>query len=326
MRAIEVARFGGPEVLVPTDLPDPVPGPGEVLLAVTASDVMFVDIMVRSGLGKDVFPIRPPYVPGNGVGGRVVSVGDGVEDGWLGRQVIAHTGGPGGWGGYAERAVAAADELVMVPDGVDPLDAVAALHDGPTALRVVELARVRPGQWVLVLGAAGAMGILLVQLLRARGARVVGAARGDAKLDAVAAVGADAVVDYSRSRWTNQVLEATSAARVDVVLDGVGGTLGREAYWLVADGGHFSAHGTPSGSFAQIDPDDARERAVTVTGIGDLRISAPERTRLARGLLAGLGRQVRPVIGQAFPLAEAAKAHAAMENREAIAKTVLTVG
>ncbi|MDT3444606.1 zinc-binding dehydrogenase [Pseudofrankia sp. BMG5.37] len=326
MRAIEVARFGGTEVLVPTDLPDPVPGPGEVLLAVTAIDVMFVDILVRSGLGKDFFPIRPPYVPGNGVGGQVVSVGDGVEDGWLGRRVIAHTGGPGGWGGYAERAVAPADELVAVPDGVDPLEAVAVLHDGPTALRIVELARVEPGQRVLVLGAAGAMGILLVQLLRARGARVVGAARGKAKLDAVAAVGAEAVVDYSLPGWTDQVLEATSAARPDVVLDGVGGTLGLDAYGLVADGGHFSAHGTPSGSFAQVDPDEARRRAVTITGIGDLRIPAAERTRLARDLLPALGRRLHPVIGQTFPLDEAARAHAALENRDSVAKTVLTVG
>ncbi|WP_007512170.1 MULTISPECIES: zinc-binding dehydrogenase [Pseudofrankia] len=264
-------------------------------------------------------------MPGNGVGGQVVSVGDGVEDGWLGRRVITHTGGPGGWGGYAERVVAPAAELVAVPDGVDPLDAVAVLHDGPTALRITELARVEPGQRVLVLGAAGAMGILLVQLLRARGARVIGAARGTAKLDAVAAAGAEAVVDYSHPGWTDQVLEATSGTRPDVVLDGVGGGLGRDGYGLVADGGHFSAHGTPSGSFAQIDPDDARRRAVTTSGIGDLQIPAAERTRLVRELLPDLRHRLRPVIGQTFPLAQAARAHVALENRDAIAKTVLTV-
>jgi NADPH2:quinone reductase len=326
VRAIEVSRFGGPEVLVPADVPDPVPGSGEVLLAVTDSDVMFVDTMIRAGRGVGFFPIQPPYIPGNGVGGHVVMVGDGVDDGWLGRRVIAHTGGRGGWGGYAEQAVTAADELVVVPDGIDLTSAVAVLHDGPTALRITELARVDSGQWVLVLGAAGAMGILLVQLLRARGAHVIGAARGKAKLDAVATAGAEMVVDYNQPGWTERLLEATRGARPDVVLDGVGGSLGRAGYTVVAANGYFSAHGASSGAFAQIDQEDARRRAVTISGIGDLQISTAERVVLARRLLTDLAAQVRPVIGQAFPLAQAAQAHAAIENRNTIAKTLLTVG
>jgi NADPH2:quinone reductase len=326
VRVIEVSGFGGPEVLVPADVPDLVPGPGEVLLAVTASDVMFVDTMIRAGRGVGFFPIRPPYIPGNGVGGHVVTVGDGVDGGWLGRRAIAHTGGPGGWGGYAEQAVVAVDDLVAVPDGVDLTDAVAMLHDGPTALRIAELARVGSGKWVLILGAAGAMGILLVQLLRARGAHVIGAARGKAKLDAVATAGAEAAIDYSQPGWTDQLLEATRGARPDVVLDGVGGSLGRAAYAVVADNGHFSAHGAPSGAFTQIDPDDAHQRAITISGIGELQIPTTERADLARRLLTDLAAQVRPVIGQAYPLAQAVQAHTAIENRTTIAKTLLTVG
>ena len=92
MRAISVARFGGPEVLAAVEAPDPVAGPGELVVAASASDVMFVDTVIRSGRGVGFFPIRPPYVPGSGVGGRVISVGDGVDDGWLGRPVIAHIG------------------------------------------------------------------------------------------------------------------------------------------------------------------------------------------------------------------------------------------
>lgn len=321
---ISVARFGGPEVLVPTPAPDPVAAPGELVVAATASDVLFVDTMIRSGRGVGFFPIRPPYVPGNGVAGEVISVGDGVDDSWLGRPVIAHTGGAGGGGGYAERAAVSLDDTVPIPDGLDPLLAAAMIHDGPTALRIVRLADVRPGEQVLVLGAAGGMGILLVQLLRARGARVIAAARGSAKVKAVDAAGADVVIDYGQPGWTSLVLDATGGSGPAVVLDGVGGQLGRDAYEIIADGGRFSAHGAPSGSFSTIDQDDARRRNVRVTGLGDLQIRPGDRADLARQLLPEVvSGRICPLIGQTFPLAEAARAHALMEAREAIAKTLL---
>ena len=169
------------------------------------------------------------------------------------------------------------------------------------------------------------MGILLVQLLRARGARVIGAARGQAKVDAVRAAGADAVIDYAgptgRPRW----LEATGGPPA-VVLDGVGGQLGQDAYGIMAHGGRFSAHGAPSGSFTPIDPADAQRRNITVTGLGDLQVRPGERADLARELLPTLlSGKIRPLIGQTFPLTEAARAHTLIEARAAIAKTLLTV-
>jgi NADPH2:quinone reductase len=326
VRVIEVSRFGGPEVLAPVDSADPVAGPGELVVAVIASDVMFLDTMVRSGRGTDFFPIRPPYVPGSGVAGTVLSVGQGVDHGWAGRPVIAHTGGPGGGGGYAGQAIAKLADTVPVPDGLDLLKAAAVIHDGPTALRVITVLDVRPGEQVLVLGAAGGMGILLVQLIRARGARVIGAARGQAKLDAVRAAGADAVVDYGQPGWTAEVLDATGGTGPGVVLDGVGGQLGRDAYGIVADGGRFSGHGGASGSFASIDRDDAKRRDIAVTGIADLQGPPGQRAELARQILPDvLSGNVRPLIGQTFPLTEAARAHAMIEAREAIAKTLLIV-
>jgi NADPH2:quinone reductase len=322
VRAISVARFGGPEVLVPVEAPDPVAGPGELVVGVGASDVMFVDTMIRSGRGAGFFPIRPPYVPGSGVGGNVISVGDGVDDGWLGRPVIAHIGGSGG--GYAERAVVSLAETVAVPDGLDPLLAAAIIHDGPTALRVTRLVDVRPGEPVLVLGAAGGMGILLVQLLRARGARVIGAARGPAKTAAVGAAGAEVVIDYGQPGWTSLVTDATGGRGPAVVLDGVGGQLGHDAYEVMADGGRFSAHGAPGGGFAAIDPADAGSRKITVTGLGDLQVGPGERADDSRQLLPDLlSGAVRPLVGQTLPLAEAARAHALMEARQAVAKTLL---
>ena len=145
VRAIEVREFGPPDVLQLADLPDPAPGPEQVLIAASACDVLFVDTMIRSGVGRGYFPIRPPYVPGNGVGGEVVAVGEAVNPNWLGQQVTAHTGGPGGTGGYAQLAVADLEHAVVVPDDVDLLDATAVLHDGTTALRVLEGLDIRPG-------------------------------------------------------------------------------------------------------------------------------------------------------------------------------------
>jgi len=324
MRAIQVRDFGPPDVLRLADLPDPVPGPDQVLIAAAACDVLFVDTMIRSGAGADYFPIRPPYVPGNGVGGTVVAVGESVSPQWLGQRVAAHTGGPGGTGGYARLAMADVEHAVPVPGDVDLLAATAVLHDGTTALRVLEISGVRPGEWVLVLGAAGGMGILLVQLLAAQGAHVIGAARGPAKLAAVTRAGAAAAVDYGRPDWPAAVLDAADGAHPAVVLDGVGGAIGAAAFALVADGGRFSAHGSPSGSFAGIDQEEARRRRVQVSTIRDLQYGAGDRSRLMKDILGHLAeRRIAPLIGQTFSLAEAAKAHEAIEARRTVAKTLL---
>jgi NADPH:quinone reductase len=324
MRAIEVRSFGPPDVLRVADLPDPKPGPEQVLIAASACDVLFVDTIIRSGAGARYFPIEPPYVPGNGVGGEVAMVGEAVDPDWLGRRVAAHTGGPGGTGGYAQLAVADLEHTAVVLDEVDLLDATAALHDGTTALRVLEVCDIRPGEWVLVLGAGGGMGILLVQLLAARGARVIGAARGQAKQKLIADAGALAAIDYGEPDWTDAVLDAASSAHPAVVLDGVGGPLGAAAFELIADGGRFSAHGSPSGSFASIDRDEARRRQVRVSTIADLQYGPGERARLMRQALEELARQrIAPLIGQTFPLREAAAAHLAIEARQTIGKTLL---
>jgi NADPH:quinone reductase len=324
VRATEVRRFGPPDVLQIAELSDPAPGAEQVLIAASACDVLFVDTMIRSGAGEGYFPIRPPYTPGNGVGGTVVAAGKSVDPQWLGQRVAAHTGGPGGMGGYAELAVADVGNAAVVPDGVDLLAATAAVHDGTTALRVLEVCGVRPGSPALVLGAAGGMGILLVQLLAAQGAQVIGAAREQAKREAVNRAGAFATVDYGLPGWTEAVLEATGGVRPAVVLDGVGGAIGTAAFALVADGGRFSAHGMPSGSFASIEREAARRRGVRVSTISDLQYGADDRSRLMKDILGQLAEQrISPLIGQTFPLAEAAKAHQAMEARRTVAKTLL---
>ncbi|WP_426506159.1 zinc-binding dehydrogenase [Dactylosporangium sp. McL0621] len=313
MRVIEVARFGGPEELVLVDAPAPVPGPGQVRIAVAAADTLWLETMVRAGRGDPFFPVDLPYRPGVGVAGTVTTVGGGVDPQWIGRRVVASVGHAGG--GYATEALAAADALVPVPDAVADRDAAAVLHDGVTALAVLGIAPVGPGDRVLITAAAGGMGAILVQLIAAAGATVIAAARGEAKLSRLRALGAGQVVDYSEPDWTRSV------APVDTVLDGAGGSYGRAAFGLVRPGGRFSGHGMPAGGFAT-GPAGAHD--VTTTGIEAVQLSpARRRALLSEAVQAVAAKRFEPLIGQVYPLADAPSAHRAIEERTAIGKTLL---
>ncbi|MEV5899554.1 zinc-binding dehydrogenase [Streptomyces sp. NPDC052127] len=349
MRAAQVKSFGGPEVLATVELPDPVPGPGEVLIEVAHADTIFVETQVRTGLFRAHFPVEPPYVPGGGVAGTVTAVGAGVDAGWVGRRVTSFV-----TGSYAERVTAPVTAPTPVPDGLDLRTAAALVHDGVTAAGLLEHTAVGAGDRVLILGASGGMGTLLIQLARARGARVVAAARGARKSALVRELGADAVVDVSEPDWLERarqalgrpeatraaeagaeattgttaegVADTSAVAAADVVLDGVGGELGLAAFPLTADGGRFSAHGAPSGGFAAVDAAEAERRGVTLFGIGDVQFGEAEVRRLTAHVLAeAAAGRLRPVIGARFPLTEAAAAHAAIEGRELVGKVVLDV-
>jgi NADPH2:quinone reductase len=317
----QVKEFGGPEVLVPVDVPDPVPGPVEVLIEVSHADTIFLETQLRAGWGGEYFTVRPPYVPGGGVAGTVRALGPGADAEWLGRRVAAFVDGS-----YAERALAATDALTAVPDGLDPLTAAALVHDGVTAVGLMERTAVTAGDRVLILGASGGMGTLLVQLAHARGARVVAAARGARKLELVRRLGADEAVDVTAPEWPERARAALGGA-ADVVLDGVGGSLGAAALPLTAPGGRFSAHGAPTGGFADLDRAEAARHGVTLYGIADAQYPAEEVTRL-RSLAfteAAAGR-LTPVVGEVVPLEEAARAHQLIEERDVVGKVVLAAG
>lgn len=326
MRVVDAKRFGEPDVLETSEVPDAAASPGQVVVEASVADVLFLDTQIRRGWGGEWFSIQPPYVPGNGVAGRVISVGEGVDPEWVGQRVVAHTGERGGWGGYAEQVVIPAGDLFPVPDGLGLPEAAALLHDGLTALGLTEVAGIRPDEWVLVLAAGGGLGILLVQLAHAAGAHVIGAARGKRKLDLVRELGADITVDYSEAGWAERVREATGGAGPDVVFDGAGGRIGREAFEVTAPGGRFSAHGAPSGSFTEIDAREAERRGITVRGIDQVQFGSAEARRLVeRALTEAATGRIRPVIGQTFPLERAADAHAAIEARTVVGKTLLTI-
>jgi len=324
MRAAVVTKFGPPQVLELQERPDPVPARAQVVLEVAAADVLFLETMIRRGDAPEGMAPQLPYVPGNGVAGCVLAVASDVESSWIGRPAVAHTDREGG---YADRALVDIDALSAIPDGLALIDAAALLHDAPTALTLFDLTGAASTGSVLVLGASGSLGLMLVQLARASGVRVVAVARDEAKLERIRAMAPDAsVVDSEQSDWIEQARAALGDAGADVVFDNVGAALGESAFQLVADGGHYSAHGTPSGQFAAIDPERAARRDVTLTGIEAVQLdNRALKLATERALAAAVRGELTPVIGQTYPLERAAEAHAAIEARTVFAKTLLTM-
>lgn len=312
MLVVQATRFGGPDVLVAHQVPAPPVAPGTALVGVAAVDTLFVETRIRAGTARAWFDTSPPYVPGNGVAGTVWAVGEGVDPALVGRRVAAlHAGA------YAEQVVVPADELVPVPDALESTEAAALLHDGSTALALADLAEPKPDHRVLVVGGTGGAGVLLVQLAHAAGAYVVATARGDAKQDLARRLGADEVVDPAAADWASY--------QADVVVDGIGGTIGTAAFAAVRDGGTFLAYGAPTADgFAAPDRAAADRRGVTIRGIADIQLT-PERHRalVARAFALATEGTIAPVVGQTYPLREAAAAHAAIESRAVTGKTLL---
>ncbi|MFD2079208.1 NADPH2:quinone reductase [Actinopolymorpha cephalotaxi] len=316
MRAVWVEEFGGPEVLVPGEAPDAEAGPGQALVEVAYANITFVETQLRSGTGP--FAPKLPAIPGNGVGGTVRAVGPGVDPALAGRRVVTSTGGSGA---YAELVAVPADGLVEVPAPLRLDDAVALLADGRTATWLMRASGAGSGDRVLVTAAAGGVGTLLVQLATAAGAQVVAAAGGDRKVALATALGAKVAVDYRRPDWTERVRE--SVGGVDLVLDGVGGALGRSAFDLLGEGGRMLSFGLASGTWTDVPEEEARRR-----GVRTLRPAldpADVRDLTERALRAAADGRLHPVIGQRFELARAAEAHAAIEARATVGKTLLEV-
>jgi NADPH:quinone reductase len=318
MRAVVMNEFGPPAVLLEATAADPAPGPGQVLVEVEIANVTFVETQIRAG--RAPHPAMTPRLPailGNGVGGVVADAGPGVAPGLAGMRVITTTGGSGG---YAGRVAVDAAGVIGVPGGQDLAEAVALLADGRTAVALMRMAAVRPGDTVLVEAAAGGVGSLLVQLARRAGANVVAAARGRRKLALASQLGAMATVDYTGGEWADRI--RAESGGVDVVFDGVGGPIGRTAFDLLRAGGRFCAFGMASGTFAQVHDGEAERRHVTV--MRGARASPAEMRDLTLSALAeAAAGHLRPVIGQTLPLGRAAEAHAAIESRAAVGKTLL---
>lgn len=313
MHAIRHHAFGPASVLRLEELPAPVPAPGQVRVAVEVAGVHLLDTYLRAGHGPaTVAAVELPAVPGREVAGIVDRVGHGVDESWLGRRVVTHLG-PAGRGGYAERVLADASRLHDVPPGLDAATAVAAIGTGRTAAGILDLAGLMADDVVVVTSAAGGLGTLLLQGARNAGARAVGLASGP-KLHVARRFGAETTIDYRDPEWP--AVLRVAEPRLTVLLDGVGGEVPRTVHAMLAAGGRtvrFSGdrEGYDGGTVLDV-------LGPALAG----RIPELEKAALEA---AADGSRV-PYVGSVFPLAEAARAHEALESRQSLGKVVLAVG
>lgn len=311
MHAIRQHQFGPADVLRYESVPDPLPGPGQVRIAVTAAGVHRLDTAIRSGEGFGALG-RPelPIIPGREVAGRIDAVGPGVSESLIGRRTVAHLGAAGG--GYAELAVVAAERTHEIPPGLDAATAVATIGTGRTAAAVLELAAIRPDDVVAITSAAGGLGVLFLQAARAAGARSVALSGGGAKRDLALRYGADAVVDYRRPGWEEQM--RATAPRITLLLDGLGGEIPRALHRLLPPDGRMVRFSGDTDGY------DGSAPILDVLGpVIAARLAEFERRALDD---AGAGRLV-PHAGSVFPLDRAAAAHRAIEERTSLGKVVL---
>ncbi|NEA26600.1 zinc-binding dehydrogenase [Actinomadura bangladeshensis] len=324
MRAIRQHAFGGPEELRLQDVPDPRPAGGQVRIRVESAGVHLLDTIIRQGGGAPRVVPRLPMTPGREVAGVIDEVGAGIDTALTGRRVVADLGPAGG--GYAELALAPAASVHILPDDVDADSAVAMVGTGRTSMAILELAAPAADDVVLVTAAAGGIGTLLVQACRAPGATVVGVAGGSGKVAVARAIGADHAIDYTRPDWPDEVRRAVEGRPVTLVLDGVGGRIGRSALELLGVTGRLVMFGSSSGSLTELSAADLFGRGISAaSAVGARIIQRPGGTRaLERAALEALnGKRLVPLIGQRFALAEAPAAHAALQSRATTGKTVL---
>ncbi|MEV0643989.1 zinc-binding dehydrogenase [Phytomonospora sp. NPDC050363] len=325
MKAIRQYEVGPAETLLFEDAPDPVAGPGQLLIRVRAAGVHLLDAAIRAGTAGDHPFAGPalPMTPGREVAGVVEAVGDGVDSSWVGRRAVTHLGIASG--GYAELAVREAEAVHPIPDGLGEAEAVALIGTGRTAIGILDVAALTGDDVVLVTAAAGGIGSLLVQAAANVGATVVAAA-GGGKLDQIKNVAPQAItVAYDEPGWAEAVRTALSGREITVAFDSVGGEAGRAALDLLGIGGRFIMFGWSSGTVTELDADDIYAKALEVTvALGPRMLARPgglrslETEALAEG---AAGRLI--ALTQVYPLAEAAAAHTALENRGTVGKAVL---
>ncbi|MGX1885623.1 zinc-binding dehydrogenase [Streptomyces sp. NPDC055287] len=342
MHAVRLHAFGPAENLTYEKTDDPVPGPGQVRIAVAAAGVHLLDTALRQGMpGPFPAPAELPSVPGREVAGTVESLGEGTDPSWLGKRVVVHLGMPqpsGGnprtsSGGYAELAVTDAERLQEIPENLDEAQAVAMIGTGRTTMGILQFTEVTADTVAVVPAAAGGIGTLLVQYVKNAGGTVIGLAGGPAKVARVQENGADLAVDYTLPDWPERVREFLGDGGATVVFDSVGGDTGRAAVDLLGRGGQhvvfgWSSDGLHDGSPLTFTDEELAARGITSEGVlgpamlGRAGGDNPLRTLENRALAEAAAGRLVPAV-QRFPLAEAAAAHHALETRGTMGKVVL---
>jgi putative PIG3 family NAD(P)H quinone oxidoreductase len=320
--AVTIPRPGGPDVLAWTEVPDPVPGPGEVLIDVAATAVNRADLLQRQGY----YPPPPgaPAYPGLECSGSVLAAGPQSATWHPGEQVCALLAG----GGYAERVVVPQEHVLPVPAGMDTPTAAAFPEVACTVwANVVDAARLRPGESLLVHGGGSGIGTFAIQLGRAIGATVLTTARA-AKHAALTELGAAVAIDYPTEDFVAASRDATTGKGVDVILDIIGGPYLSRNIEALAPGGRLVIIGLQGGRSAELDLAALLAKRASITATTLRSRPRAEKARIVQGVREQVwplveSGAIRPVIHETLPMWQAARAHQIVEASDHIGKVLL---
>ena len=331
MKAMLSKSVGGPDTLVFEDLPSPEAKPGHAVISVKACGVNYPDVLII----EDKYQFKParPFAPGGEVAGVVKSVGEGVTHVKVGDRVLGNTG----WGGMAEEMALEAGRLIPIPDAM-PFDEAAAfiMTYGTSYYGLKDRGYLKPGETLLVLGAAGGVGLAAVELGKAMGARVIAAASSQAKVDLAIKHGADAGVVYPAGPFDKDgtkalaglFKDACGANGADVIYDGVGGDYAEAALRSAAWDGRFLVIGFPAG-IPRIPLNLALLKSCQIVGVfwGAAVARDPKAHQQNVRELFDLYKagKIKPYVSERFPLAKAADAIAHLASRKAMGKVVVTM-
>jgi len=331
MKALLSKSVGGPDTLVIEDLPGPQPKPGQAVIQVKACGVNYPDVLII----EDLYQFKParPFAPGGEVSGVVKAVGEGVTNVKVGQRVLGNTG----WGGMAEELALEASRLIPIPDAM-PFDEAAAfiMTYGTSYYGLKDRGFLKPGQTLLVLGAAGGVGLAAVELGKAMGARVIAAASSQAKVDLCLKHGADEGVVYPLGPFdkdgakalANQFKEACGEGGANVVYDGVGGDYAEAAIRCMAWEGRFLVIGFPAG-IPRIPLNLALLKSCDIVGVfwgaAVTRDPAAHQQNIKELMDLYAAGKIKPYVSERFPLAKAADAITHLASRKAMGKVVVTM-
>lgn len=325
MTAVVISTPGGPEVLVPAQVPVPQPGPGQILIKVAAAGVNRPDVLQRTG-GYPA-PKGHSEIPGLEVAGHVAALGVGATRFAVGEAVMALVNG----GGYAQYCIAEEGSTLPVPPGLSMVEAAGLPETFFTVWHnVFERGQLKPGEWFMIHGGTSGIGVTAIQLAKAIGAKVIATAGSDDKCAACLSLGADRAVNYTTLDFVDAVKEATGGKGVDVVLDMVGGDYVERNIRCCADDARIVNIAYQKGSKVSLDLIRVMLKRLTLTG-STLRIrTSAVKAGIARAVEANAlplmaAGKVRIVMDQTFPLEHAADAHRRIESGAHIGKIVLTV-
>ena len=325
MKAIQFTEYGGPEVLKTIEIDKPKPGPTEVLIEIHAIGVNYADTARREG--QYVVPTKLPFIPGAEIAGVIVEAGEEVTNVNIGSRVVTLIES----GGYAEYAVVDSRNVtVMLKEDIDFKQAVSLPLQGLSAYHILKtMGCITNDDTVLIHAAAGGVGTLAVQLAKLFGARkVIATASTDEKLDLAKSLGADVCINYTNEGWHKEVLEATEGRGVNLALEMVGGDVFKDTLKCLAPFGKVVIYGVASGEQAVMHPSSLMAKNQSVIGFFLPQIMRKRELfmRSIRELFNYLEEgKLQLIIGETYPLEEAAKVHELMQSRKTTGKIILEV-